>query len=461
MACGSSEFELAVEVLSDLHPGVELDRIEIRLDDALVFEGVPDQPLELGARVADLQVTAGDHQVEGRAFFAGEVVTERRVLIQVSQDQALTIPLTRNCRRVRCGDASSTCANAVCVDSQCSPETPQFCASTQCTSAASCDPAGDCGAAECRGGSCLLVDDGRCGDGFLCTGNSVCVMAPSLVDAGTPDAGTPDAGTPDAGMPDVRPDIPELPDAGPVTCTELWGELPVTSAAVLGGPGEDDEANLSLTPASALHSPIGTIEMWVRVLEQRQSMFLMGNETGTGGFSLRLSRSPSGVVQLTYDLENFGYGFHTPSLDDGCWHHIALVRNYPAGTVSFYENGTQYTFPVDIRTTPVIEGEAGLYIGRDSLSRAPSADIAIHHLRFWSAALSDAELQVLRSTSPVPGDTRLIAEIPMQSSVQMEGIDYLDAVGISGFLGSWETPIGADPAVLMTLEQIDAYAESL
>ncbi|MFT5358697.1 MAG: hypothetical protein ACI9KE_005936, partial [Polyangiales bacterium] len=56
VACASPEFELAVDVLSDLHPGIELDRIEVRIDDIVVFDGVPNRPLELGARVADVQV---------------------------------------------------------------------------------------------------------------------------------------------------------------------------------------------------------------------------------------------------------------------------------------------------------------------------------------------------------------------------------------------------------------------
>ncbi|MFK8000348.1 MAG: LamG domain-containing protein [Polyangiales bacterium] len=452
VACGPSNYELAVEVVSDLHPGIELDRIEVRLDDALVFEGIPERPLELGARIADLQVSAGDHIVEGRALLSGQVVTERRVLIQVRQDQALTLPLTRNCRGVRCGDTNTTCANATCVDAQCSPETPQFCASAQCTSAASCEAAGSCGATECRGGSCLLVDDGRCGAGFLCTGDSVCVEAPSLLDAGSPDASAgSDAAVPDAGVPDAL-------DAGPRICTESWGELPVTSAAVLGGPTMED-ANLSVSPASVLHAPTLTIEMWVRILAPR-TMYLMGNETGSGGLSIRVS-NPAGRSQLTYGLENYGYGFNAPSLNDGCWHHIALVRNYPAGTISLYADGASLANAIDIRETPVVEGEAGLYVGRDSSSRLPSADFAIHHLRFWNTALSDADLQALQSASPAPGDPRLIAEIPMQSTRSEGGIDYLDAEGsVSAFLGSWEEPIGAGPAVLMTLEQLDAYAET-
>lgn len=456
-ACGSSEYELAVEVVSDLHRGVELDRIELHLDDALVFDGLPSGALEFGARVVDLEVSQGDHIVVARAFLSGQAITERRILIQVTQDQALTVPLTRNCRGVSCGDAAATCANAMCVDTQCSPETPQFCANTQCTSAASCGPAGSCGAVECRGGSCLLVDDGRCGEGMLCTGDSVCVEAPSPVDAGAPDAAIPDAAT-DAGATDVR-DVPAPPDAGPRTCTESWGELPVTTAAVLGGP-DDDAANLSVTPASAFLEPTMTIEMWVRILEPR-SMFLMGNETGTGGFSIRVYGA-AGSGQLTYDLENYGYGFLAPSLNDGCWHHIALVRDYPAGTISFYADGSRQTSPIDARETPVMAGESGLYVGRDSLSRSPSADFAVHHLRFWNTAMGDAELEALQSTPPLPDDPRLIAEIPMQSTRDEDGIEYLDAEGsVSAFLGSWEEPVGEDPAVLMTLEQLDAYAESL
>ncbi|MFT5356352.1 MAG: hypothetical protein ACI9KE_003577, partial [Polyangiales bacterium] len=434
--------------------GIELDRIEVRIDDIVVFDGVPNRPLELGARVADVQVLAGDHVVAGRVFFADELVAERRVLVQVTRDQGLTVALTRNCRGVLCDDASATCANAVCVDPQCSPETPQFCgASTQCTSTTTCDIAGECGAVECRRGSCLLVDDGRCGIGFLCAGDS-CVATPTLLDAGMLDAGMLDAGF----------DVPELPDAGPipVVCPAQWGELAVTSAAVLGGVGSR-EANLSVTPASALLTPVATMDMWVRFLQPATAgMHLMGNETGFGGFSIRVFRLSSGRVQVTYDLENFGYNWSVPSLDDGCWHHIAFIRDYPGGSVAFYQNGERRATPVSIRTTPVLEGEAGLYVGRDSLGTPDSVDVAIHHLRFWNAALTDAELGGLQSARADSMDPRLIAEIPMQSTRAQDDVDYLDAEGsLNAFLGSWEAPIGNAPGVLMTLDELDAYAAGL
>lgn len=459
--CASSDHELAVEVLSDLQPGVEVDRIEVRLDDISVFDGLPSRPLSEGARVADLELSAGDHVIAGRAFFNGAMVAERRVLVQVSQDQALTVALTRNCRDVLCSDAGTTCSNAMCVDPQCTPETPQFCeAAVQCERSTDCDPAGVCGNVECLRGSCLTIDDGRCGSGFFCAGDEGCVVAPFVIDAGMTDANVDAQPVRDAG-----PDVSSLPDVGPDvprTCPEPWGALPVASAAVVGdGRGGESTTTISVTPANALLGPTLTIEMWVRFIEPLSTMFLMGSSTReNGGFSVRPSVTPTGDARIMYTIGGSGFLFPAPGLTDGCWHHIALVRDLPTGNISYVQDGNREFLTLTPQSTPLMAGEAGLFVGRNTFGDTPRAHVAIHHLRFWSAALSDSELDVLRTAQAPPADPRLIDEIPMQMTTPSGGVELLDSRGpLETFFGWYADGFrGNAPGALMTLDELDAHA---
>lgn len=455
----SSNLELAVDVLSDLQPGLEVDRFEVRMDDVSVYDGLPTGPISDGARAVDLEVEAGDHIIAGRAFFNNEMVAERRVLVQVREDQALTVVLTRNCRGVECDEAGTTCANAMCVDPQCSPETPEFCASAQCQVGTDCEPAGVCGSVECRRGACLLVDDGRCGSGLFCGGDEGCLVAPFLSDVGVADVGSPDVASPDAG----GPDVPPLPDAGPdvtsTVCAGSWGALPVESAAVVGA-NIGGTSNLSVTPSSALLAPVMTIDLWVRFLEPMDSMALMGNATREGGgFLVGVARTPGGEARVTYVIEGMPYLFDAIGLLDQCWHHIALVRDLPAGRVSYIQDGEVRTVNLAARTTSLMAGEVGLFVGRNTFGDEPRAHVAVHHLRFWNTALSGAELTVLRTTPAPAMDTRLIGSIPMQMTVLAEGLEVLGSRGtLEAFLGWYIDPRGNAPGMLMTLDELDIYA---
>ncbi|MFK8000342.1 MAG: LamG-like jellyroll fold domain-containing protein [Polyangiales bacterium] len=471
----SSNLDLAVDLLSDLQPGLEVDRFELRMNDVSVFDGLPSGSLSEGARAVDLEVEAGDHIIAGRAFFNGAMVAERRVLVQVREDQALTVVLTRNCRDVECDEAGTTCANAMCVDPQCSPETPQFCASSQCEVATDCDPAGECGRVECRLGACLVIDDGRCGPGLYCAGDDDCVVIPSdagVADSGVLDAGVTDAGN-DAGITDAgndsgpadggASDIPVLTDTGPdVTtpaCEGFWGELPVGSVAVVGA-DIGGTSNLSVTPASALLAPTLSIDLWVRFIEPLDEMGIMGSAFGTeGGFTVLISRTKEGDGLLTYLIEETPFSFEATGLLDGCWHHIALVRDLPAGRLSYAQDGNMQTLSVAPRSAPLMAGESGLFVGRTTQGDDPRAHIALHHLRFWNTALSENELRVLRAVQAGTLDPRLIDSIPMQMTTPRDGVQFLDSRGtLEAFLGWYSTPVGNAAGVMMTLGELDTYA---
>lgn len=449
-SCTTTDFELAVDVLSDLQMGLEVDRIEVRLDGVSVFDGLPERPLAVGARVGDLQVAGGDHELVGRAFFDGELVTERRVLVLVREDRALTIPLTRGCRGVRCDAVNTTCANSVCVDPQCSPETPEFCTpDTQCAADGECAPAGTCGDVECSRGTCLLVDDGRCGAGFFCAGADGCALAPVVVDAGAPDA---------PNFPDAAPDVPR-------TCPEPWGSLPVDSVAVVGAPIEDPAlwdgfTTLSVTPASVILRPTMLIDMWVRLLEPEVRGDLLGNQGAEGGFGFSAMQFQGrSQVELSFQRQVI-MSFDAPGLDDGCWHHVAFGIDAPTSSVFYIQDGSRASRPLDL---PMPDpGEVGFLVGRDTSFPSRGRHIALHHLRFWNSALSDAELDVLRTSRAPTDDPRLIDEIPMQTTHSIDGVDILDSRGtLEAILGRFGDARGTSGGTLMSLDELESYAASL
>jgi len=198
--------ELAVDVRTDLVPGVEFDRVAVSLDGALAEE----RPVESagdfrrGVRAAEFRgLGRGRHQVTVQLVRRDLPVLTRRVALRIEGSVILPVVLTRDCRGVTCpGSGSVTdseCLGGACIDPGCSPLDPASCPSAQCGSDAECTSATACVEPRCLDGVCLEVArNGACGSGQVCVPGEGCVDTGSL-DAGSLDAGPLDAGSPDAG----------------------------------------------------------------------------------------------------------------------------------------------------------------------------------------------------------------------------------------------------------------------
>ena len=196
--------ELAVDVRTDLVPGVEFDRVAVALDGAPA-EGRPVESagdFRRGVRTAEFRgLERGRHQVTLQVLRGDLPVLTRRVALRLEGSVILPVVLTRDCRGVACpGSGSVTdseCLGGTCVDPGCSPLDPASCPAAQCGSDAECTSATACVEPRCLDGVCLEVArDGACGSGQVCVPGEGCVErpGPTPLDAGSPDAGPLDAG---------------------------------------------------------------------------------------------------------------------------------------------------------------------------------------------------------------------------------------------------------------------------
>lgn len=275
LACGctEAEFDLAIDVRTDLAPGVDF---------AAVRTETGPLPLPLSgaawvrARAADVAAFRGQEYLEGHRVAevggltrgvigarvrlldsSGATVVERLAIIDVRGSTAVTIVLSRDCRGVVCPsptdeETATTCAGGRCVSPDCAADGVAGCGEPVCTADADCGSAAACAETRCTGDACLVrpvhtrcADDERCDvaagcvpidpacasdgatcdDGFFCNGADECADGACAVHAGSPCSGTTcdeESDTcasppPDAGPPPTCPDGMGCDDGNPCT----------------------------------------------------------------------------------------------------------------------------------------------------------------------------------------------------------------------------------------------------
>lgn len=226
---------LAVDVRTDMVPGIEFVRVET----SLLEEPTPGAPVttraqqELtvdpgedfagGVRVAELGGLAPGEQLVRVRFYGarGALVLERAARVTLTADQVITVLLTRDCRGVECPAPSApdlaACLAGRCVDERCLPESMDACPEPACASDADCPGGAPCARAACEEGVCWLeADDATCAGGDYCDPDVGCTPIDATLDGG-PDAGPGDAGVDDAGG-DMDAGPCGMPCAGPEEC---------------------------------------------------------------------------------------------------------------------------------------------------------------------------------------------------------------------------------------------------
>lgn len=174
---------LVVQVRSDLVPGRDFARVEVRVegpggDPRIASVDARAQPWGAGVRVAEVGVAPGDYHLEVAALDAsGATVVARPVSVDVTGGvRVVTVLLSVACRDVVCPttgvDASRVaCHGGRCVDEACAEESAGSCADPECASPADCvEPAGACASVECTAsGTCFdVLDHASCASGEVC-----------------------------------------------------------------------------------------------------------------------------------------------------------------------------------------------------------------------------------------------------------------------------------------------------
>ncbi len=236
---------------------------------------------------------------------AGVVLAERCIVLSLSSDRVLRVPLTTDCVGVSCPATDGTpefdqCLQGRCVDPRCDlddPATSELCCDrallgSVCDAPAPCQAASDCaptlgcaGTPTCEGSVCIEPAEDRCGEGEYCSARTGgCEPAVQWADAGL--ARDAAAGGPDAAQALDAADVTSSPcatcdplhascDGTRCTCDPgfagdgrtcdpvLWGRLDAFVKA--GNPGRDDQfgfdvalsADGTVLAVSAVHEGTG------------------------------------------------------------------------------------------------------------------------------------------------------------------------------------------------------------
>lgn len=199
LLAGCESADLAVDVHTDLAPGLEFDRIVLNVSGAGsrdVVVGPGDEVLDPGVRMPVLAVQPGRRRFAVQLFLTGraEPILARSVEYEIRGSAVVDLWLVRRCRDVDCPPATdpslTECDRGQCVAPDCNDSS---CAPPECTSDGMCASLGlaTCVVSACLEGRCVArPDDGRCGTGEVCDPASGCRGVATL-DAGA-DAPEPD-----------------------------------------------------------------------------------------------------------------------------------------------------------------------------------------------------------------------------------------------------------------------------
>lgn len=170
--CGPSAGTLAIDVVTDLVPGREIDRVDVRIDGEVVASRdiVVGDDWATGMRVAELlDQPAGSYLVGVSLSVADTLVLVREVIVEVDGSQVATVVLSRACRDVSC-EGGESCRGGRCESQSCYSENVDACGEPDCVTDEDCGPALTCAAAQCTNGVCLaLAEDELCpGDDSVC-----------------------------------------------------------------------------------------------------------------------------------------------------------------------------------------------------------------------------------------------------------------------------------------------------
>jgi hypothetical protein len=183
-ACSEERHSIIIDVRTDYVPGLEFDVATAVLDGGpeRVSDAVVGDDFAGGVRLAEYdEIASGNHElVVDLVDSAGEVLAQRRVRVEVVEDIAMTVVITRSCEGVRCPQSdpeATTCLGGVCVNPRCSEIDPSSCPAS-CSSDGECMVAAACAIGRCVEGACLSApDDGSCGAGEVCLPTTGCVPA--------------------------------------------------------------------------------------------------------------------------------------------------------------------------------------------------------------------------------------------------------------------------------------------
>ncbi len=195
----------------------------------------------------------------------------------------------------------------------------------------------------------------------------------------------------------------------------LFNEADATTGKLNGGLTLDGSGDYLLIPAApALNVQSFTIEAWIKPasIYGEPAIFMRGNASGGNEIFFGLSSSSRFSI-LVDDQKSYFDG--SANLQDGNWHHVALVFDQAAGQLTCYVDGAAYGTPQTLTATLDFGGSHAL-VGADfdsfngSLGNYFKGDI--DEVRLWSTARSAADIAAAMNTELTGTEDGLVGYWP-------------------------------------------------
>ena len=192
--------------------------------------------------------------------------------------------------------------------------------------------------------------------------------------------------------------------SGPFNGTGYGGTLSYQPGAV--GPGHSlqlteatspiDYVDLGM-PAAIANITQGafTIETWFKTTDTGRGVLIGSFTGGADGLNFEITSSGTlrGYIQNVGVATTNFYSSGHAGVDDGQWHHAALVRDSALGTTRIYLDGVQRGSTTDVAGS-YTQATPKMYLGRDVRTTSERFDGSLDEARIWNEALSLGELGV-------------------------------------------------------------------
>jgi hypothetical protein len=186
---------------------------------------------------------------------------------------------------------------------------------------------------------------------------------------------------------------------------------PIWSTGVIGGGLhiDPDGDYLKLRRAILNGADTVTVAMWVKAEDSGTHALFSGANGGNSNEILLLIKNDTEIRFFTGEKSSSNASWTVPTMTDGQWHHVAVVRDSVKDKVELFVDGVSYgkkskdLLPLDIAAGGLLMGQE-----QDSVGGGFDVDQALHgnldDVRIYDRPLSPAEVEELAFGAPAAGN---------------------------------------------------------
>lgn len=202
----------------------------------------------------------------------------------------------------------------------------------------------------------------------------------------------------DEGSGDVAADSSPSGNDGALVGTPTWGLGRLGNGIVIDG--VDDYIDVPSAAANGLGDM--TVAVWVQLNAPGSHALVSGANSRNSNELLLFIKSETEVRFFTGHKSNTYAKWTVPALDDGAWHHLAVVRDASGDTVELFLDGASLgTISKNVPLLSIASG--GLVFGQEQdsvgggFSASQALDGTLDEVRFYDRLLTPQEIAALAS----------------------------------------------------------------